>query len=193
MSEPEVCVVFEPDATILAVVDVARANRWKEAQRIARGERRLEEVIYELPDGKTVVRGIDDHFVAVVLAAITGPQSEEAERTLRAAGRAVDDTTLWQWAESKDPKERAFALRAFAATSRETVDARVVALYTRALKDQSAEVRKALLEAVGRAAWPELWPLVDALDESGTADAKALLQSYGTHVLRPASPGSDRS
>lgn len=184
MSEPKSHVVFRPPATILAVVDVADANDWREAQHFRRAERQSEEIIYELSDGETVVRGIDDQFVAVVFASITGPKKDEAEKTLRAAGRAVENAILWQWTESADPKERGFALRAFAATSGKTVDPRVVALYTKALKDEHPEVRGALLESVGRTAWPELWPVVDELAKSGTAEAALLKESYEKHLPR---------
>jgi len=184
MSEPKTHVVFRPPATILAVVDVADANDWREAQHFRRAERRNEEIIYELPDGETVVRGIDDQFVAVVFASVTGPKRDEAEKTLRAAGRAVEDATLWQWTESDDPKQRSFALRAFAAMSDKTANPRVVALYTKALKDENPEVRAALVESVGRAAWPELWPVVDELAKSGTADAAVLKDGYEIHLPR---------
>jgi hypothetical protein len=184
MCEPKTRVVFRPPATILAVVDVADANDWREAEHFRRAERRNEEIIYELPDGETVVRGIDDQFVAVVFASITGPKRDEAEKTLRAAGRAVEDPALWQWTESADPKERSFALRAFAATSDKIANPRVVALYTKAIKDETPEVRAALLESVGRAAWLELWPVVDELAKSGTAEAAALKESYEIHLPR---------
>jgi hypothetical protein len=184
MGEPETLIVFRPPATILAVDDVADAHGWKEVEHFERAERRNEEVIYELPDSETIVRGIDDQFVAVVYASITGPNRELAERTLRAAGRALDDATLWQWAESAEPKERSFVLRAFAAISDKVADPRVVALYTKAVKDEHPEVRAALIEAVGRAAWPELWPVVDELAGAGTAEAAVLKQSYEKHIPR---------
>jgi hypothetical protein len=78
----------------------------------------------------------------------------------------VEDPALWQWTESADPKERSFALRAFAATLDKIANPRVVALYTKAIKDETPEVRAALLESVGRAAWLELWPVVDELAKS---------------------------
>jgi hypothetical protein len=184
MSEPKTRVVFRPPATILAVVDVADANNWKEVEHFRRAARRNEEIIYELADGETVVRGIDDQFVAVVFASITGPKKDEAEKALCAAGRSIDDATLWQWTESTNPKERSFALRAFAATSDKTADSRIVALYTKAVKDENPEVRAALVEAVGRAAWPELWPVVDALAKEGTVEAVALKESYDAHLPR---------
>ena len=73
MSEIETHVVFKPLASLLDVIDVAEENHWEEVQRFKRGERQLQEVIYELPDGETVLRGIDDHFVIVTYAIITGP------------------------------------------------------------------------------------------------------------------------
>lgn len=185
MSEPKTRVVFWPRATILAVVDVADANGWTEAEHFRRAERRNEEIVYELPDGKTVVRGIEDQYVSVVFASITGPKRDEAERLLRAAGRAIEDSILWQWAEGTSPKERGFAFRAFAATSDKTANHRVVALYSNAVKDENPEVRTALVESVGRAAWPELWPVVDELAKSGTAEAAVLKEGYEIHIPRP--------
>lgn len=185
MSEPKTRVVFRPPVTMLAVVDVADANDWREAEHFRRAERRNEEIIYELPDGKTVVRGIDDQFVAVVFASVTGPKRDEAEKTLRAAGRALEDAALWQWTASADPKERSFALRAFAATSDKKADPRVVTLYTKAVKDEHPLVRAALLESIGRAAWPQLWPVVDELAKSGTPEAAVLKESYEMHLPRP--------
>jgi len=120
-----------------------------------------------------------------VFASITGSKRDEAEKTLRAAGRALEDAVLWQWTASADPKERSFALRAFAATSDKTADPRVVTLYTHAVKDDHPEVRAALLESVGRAAWPELWPVVDELAKSGTPEAAVLKESYEMHLPRP--------
>ena len=75
-------------------------------------------------------------------------------------------------------------LRAFAAISDKAADPRVVALYTKAVKDEHPAVRAALIEAVGRAAWPELWPVVDELTGSGTAEAAVLKQSYEKHIPR---------
>jgi hypothetical protein len=184
MSDPKTRVVFQPGATILAVVDVADANDWKEAEHFRRGERRNEEIIYELPDGETVVRGIDDQFVAVVFASITGPKRDEAEKTLRMAGRSVEDAVLWQWSESSDPKERTFALRAFAATSDKTANHRVVALYRNAVRDEHPEVRAGLLESVGRAAWLELWPVVEELAKAKSPESETLLRSYEKHLPR---------
>lgn len=185
MSEPTISVVFRPRATLLAVVDVADANNWREAEHFRRAERVNEEIIYELPDGETVVRGIEDQYVAVVFASITGPKRAEAEKTLRAAGRALEEATLWQWTASADPKERSYALRAFAATSDRTADPRVVTLYTQAIKDEHPEVRAALLESVGRAAWLELWPVVDELAKSGSPEAAVLKESYEKYLPRP--------
>lgn len=180
----ETILVFKPPASLLDVIDVADENGWEEAQRFLRDERRLEEVIYQLPDGETVVRGIDDHFVVIVYAAITGPRRAEAEQKLRSGGRVLDEATLWQWASGKKAEERAFALRAFAATSQKAADPRVVSLYQAAVQDDNPDVRKALVDSVGRAAWPELWPVVDALAKGGDADSKGLQQAYEKHLSR---------
>lgn len=96
MSEAKIHVVFEPLATLLQVIDVADDNGWNQVEHFRRGERQLEELVYELPDGETVVRGIDDHFVVVTFAAITGPARVDVERKLRAGGRALEEISLWQ-------------------------------------------------------------------------------------------------
>lgn len=184
MSETKIHVVFEPLATLLEVIDVADENGWNEVERFQRGERQLQEVIYELPDGETVVRGIDDHFVIVTFAVVTGPAGAEVEQKLRAGGRALDEATLWSWTQSKNFEERAFALRAFAAISQKTADPRVVALFQRTLEDKHPDVRKTLVEAVGRASWPELWPVVNALAESGEPESVVLQQAYEKYLPR---------
>lgn len=184
MSDTKTHVVFEPLATLLQVIDVADENGWNEVEHFRRGERQLEELIYELPGGETVVRGIDDHFVIVTFAVITGPARTEVEQKLRAGGRALDEATLYSWTKSENFEERAFALRAFAAISQKAADPRVVALYEGALKDDHPEVRKALVLAVGRAAWPELWPVVDALAKSGDDETRVLRQAYEKHFAR---------
>jgi hypothetical protein len=185
MSEAKIHVIFEPLATLLQVIDVADENNWNQVEHFRRSEKQLEELVYELPDGETVVRGIDDHFVVVTFAVIRGPARAEVEQKLRAGGRAIEENSLWQWAESSNPEERAFALRAFAAISQKTADSRVVSLYRAALKDTHPQVRKALIDAVGRAAWPELWPVVDALAASGDADSRVLRDAYQAHLPRP--------
>jgi hypothetical protein len=53
-----------------------------------------------------------------------------------------------------------------------------------AIADGHSVVRKALVDSVGRAAWPELWPVVDALAASGDADSKVLQQAYEKHLSR---------
>lgn len=184
MSETKTHVIFKPLASLLEVIDVAEENHWEEVQRFKRGERQLQEVIYELPDGKTVLRGIDDHFVIVTYAVITGPNGAEVEQRLRKGGEALEEATLWQWTQSEDPEERAFALRAFAAISQKTADPRVVALFQRMLEDGHPDVRKALVLSVGRAAWPELWPVVDELAKSGTPEATTLKEGYEIHLPR---------
>jgi hypothetical protein len=184
MSEAKIHVVFEPLSTLLQVIDVADDNGWRQVEHFKRGERQVEELVFELPDGDTVVRGIDDHFVVVTFAAITGPARHEVEKKLRSGGRALTEATLWQWTESNDPNERAFALRAFAATSQKAADPRVVALYQAALDDPRPEVRTALVESVGRAAWRELWPVVDAIAKTGDAESKTLQEAYEEHFPR---------
>ncbi len=184
MSDAKIYVIFEPFATLLQVIDPAYDNGWKQVEHFSRGEKQLEEWIFELSDGETVVRGIDDHFVIVTLAVISGPASAEVEQKLRAGGRALEWDTLWQWTMSENAKERAFALRAFAATSERTADPRVVALYQAAVEDKDSIVRTALIKSVGRAAWRELWPVVDALAASGDADALVLQEAYTKHLPR---------
>lgn len=184
MSEAKIHVIFEPFATLLQVIDVAAENDWKQVKHFKRGEKQLEELVYELPDGEAVVRGIDDHFVIITLAVITGPARAKVEQKLRSGGRALEETVLWQWARSEPPEERAFAIRAFAAMSQKAAAPRVVALYQEALKDAHPIVRKALVDSVGRAAWRELWPAVDALAASGDHDAMVLKQGYEKYLPR---------
>jgi hypothetical protein len=184
MNDTKIHVVFEPLATLLQVIDVADENGWNEVEHFKRGERQLEELIYELPDVETVVRGIDDHFVIVTFAVITGPARAEVEQKLRAGGRALEEATLWQWTKSEDPEERAFALRAFAAISQKAADPRVVALFQKTLEDSHPDVRKALVQAVGRASWPELWPVVNVLAKSGAPDSVVLQEAYEKYLPR---------
>jgi hypothetical protein len=185
MSETKIHIVFKPLASLLDVIDVAHENQWNEVQRFKREERQLQEVVYELPDGETVLRGIDDHFVIVTYAVVTGPRSSEVEQKLRRGGETLEEATLWQWTQSQDPEERAFALRAFAAISQKAADPQFVALYGSALKDDTEVVRNALVDSVGRAAWPELWPIVDTLARTGTSAAKALQEAYAKHLPKP--------
>lgn len=184
MTEPKTHVVFKAFSTILAVMDVADDHGWEEVQRFKRGERQLEEFVYELPDGETVVRGIVDHFVAITFAVITGPGREDAERKLRSGGNAIDDATLWQWVKSEDPEQRSFALRAFAAISQPVADLRVVDAYQAAVRDPDTKVRQALIDSIGRTAWRELWPVVDELAKSGDETATTLRESYQRHLPR---------
>lgn len=60
----------------------------------------------------------------------------------------------------------------------------MVALYQEALKDPHPVVRTALVDSVGRAAWSELWPVVDALAASGNAEFKVLREAYEKHLPR---------
>lgn len=180
----EATVVFKSPASLLDVIDVADEEGWQEIEHFRRGERQLEEVIYQLPDGETIVRAIDDHFVIVVFAAISGPARAAAEERLRRRPRSLEAATLWQWAENPEPEQRAFALRAFAATSQSTADAGVVSLYERAVGDENPLVREALIEAVGRAAWRELWPVVDELARSGDEESRRLKEAYERHLPR---------
>lgn len=184
MTQTTTIVVFKPRSSLLDIIDVADTNGWTEAQRFPREERQLEEVIYELTDGETVVRGIDDHFVIVVFASIAGPKSAEVEGQLRSSGNALDESTLWNWASTGTPQQRGFALRAFAATSEKDADPRVVELYTKALKDEHPDVRQALVDSVGRTAWQELWPVVDELSKAKAPGAEALLRAYEQHIAR---------
>jgi hypothetical protein len=52
------------------------------------------------------------------------------------------------------------------------------------LKDHDLQVRSALIESVGRAAWKELWPVVEELAASGDPDARILKESYERHLGR---------
>jgi hypothetical protein len=183
MDEEKIRLVFGPSATIMSVVDIAWGNGWKEVKRFRRSERQLEEVIFEL-EGKTSVRGITDHFVGVVFASIDGPQREYAAEKLRQSEDYVDRETLWQWAKEGTPAQQSFALRAFAATSGSSASPipEIVALYEQAFESENAQVRKALIEAVGRVAWSVLWPLVDKLAASQQQDALDLKVAYGKHL-----------
>jgi hypothetical protein len=64
------------------------------------------------------------------------------------------------------------------------VDKSTVAAFKAAADDDSAEVFKALTAAVGRVAWPEPWPVVDKLAETGKAEGKDLAKAHEARVQR---------
>jgi hypothetical protein len=85
-------------------------------------------------------------------------------------------------AKSNSPVERASAIRILGALAGYTADASTVELFSKAAKDSSPEVFKALTASVGRAAWPELWPVVHELAKTGKPEADDLVKAYQARV-----------
>jgi len=179
----ETLVVLKPPRATISVVRTARAHKWRHVQRIDPGERRLYEEIFEVSDTGTVVRVIDDHFVQIVFVALTGDGREQAESILRAEIETLDDAAIDGLLTSDQAEQRATGVRILGAIAPDTADRRTLDAFTRAAADRSAEVLDALIAAVGRAAWPELWPVVDEI-ATRNAEAEELAKAYGTTVPR---------
>ncbi len=151
----------------ISVVRVARAHQWRHVQRILPAERRLYEEIYEVPATGTVVRVIDDHFVQIIFVAIQGNGGDEVEAILHREIETLDKAAIDALLTSEKPKDRATGIRILAAIAPDTADPKTVEAFSKAAKDPSPEVFKALVDAVSRTAWPELWPIVEELARSG--------------------------
>src|SRR6266571_7431760 len=187
MFPDESYVILHPDRATIDVVEVAEQNSWRHAQTFQPAEKRLYEEIYEVPGDNTVVRVIDDHFVQVVFVVSRGQSREKAAALVLSSVESLDEATLWRWLGSDKPRERAYAIRALAAISPNEADSRWVEAFKRAACDKTPEARRGLIGALGRAAWPELWPIVDELDRSETdgelrEEVRVLRESYGRHI-----------
>ena len=188
MPPDETFVIFPRRRATVSGVDVAEENGWQHAQTIHPAEKRLYEEIYRTDDG-TVIRIIDDHFVMVVFAAITGESRRQVATILRDALNAFDEETIWQRTESSGPDVRAHAVRALAAICPDHSDARWVEAFSKATRDSSPKVRSATADALARAAWPELWPVLDDFvnnekDADVKREAEEVRASYEALVPR---------
>jgi hypothetical protein len=185
MPKNETLVVLKPPRATIDVVRAARKNNWRHVKRIDPGERRFYEEIYEVPDTGTVVRVIDDHFVQIIYVALQGEGRQQVESTLRKQVETLEDTAIDALLKSQNPKDRATGIRILGAIAPDIADNRITEAFSKALEDKSPEVFKALIAAVGRAAWPELWPIVDDLAKTGKPEAEDLQKAYERHIPRP--------
>jgi hypothetical protein len=180
----ETLVVLKPPRATIDVVRLARKLKWEHKQRIDPGERRFYEEVYEVPGSGTVVRIIDDHFVQIIYVAIEGSGRKDVEAAIRKEVQTLDDSAIAALVKSDNAKERATGIRILGAIAPDTADKGTVAAFKAAADDDSADVFKALTAAVGRAAWPELWPVVDKLAATGKAEGKDLAKAYEARVPR---------
>lgn len=174
----ETIVVLKPPRATIDVVRAARKNGWRHQQRIDPTEQRLYEEIYTVPGTDTVVRVIDDHFVQIIYVALQGKDRDAVETSLRQQVETLDDAAVDALVGSTIPKERAIGIRILGAVAGDTADPRTVEVFKKATRDTAPEVFKALTAAVGRAAWSELWPVVDELVKTGKPEASDLQKAY---------------
>jgi hypothetical protein len=182
--DDETLVVLKPPRATIDVVEVAKQNHWRHIQRILPGNRRFYEEIYQVTASNTVVRVIDDAAVQIIFVALQGEGRKEVESKLRREIETLDEAAILALLDSKNPKDRATGLRILGAVAPDRADMKTVAAFAKAAKDGAPGVFKALIAAVGRAAWPELWPIVDELAKSKEPEAKELKSAYEAHIPR---------
>src|SRR6266568_4090470 len=94
----------------------SQGNRW--VQQIPKGETRLHEEIWRLPDDRGVVRYVLDHFVDIRSVRAESNRHGEPGKILLDLKKAnvpmVHYGTLERMVSSTNPYERNYALRAFA-------------------------------------------------------------------------------
>jgi NTP pyrophosphatase (non-canonical NTP hydrolase) len=185
MRKDEILVVLKPPRATIDVVRVAGRRRWNHRQRILPTERRLYEEIYEVAETGTIVRVIDDHFMQIIFVALQGNGRDVVESVLRKEIETLDDAAIEALLRSEKPKDRATGIRVLAAIAPDTAEPKIVKAFAKAAKDPALEVFQALVEAVGRAAWPELWPVLDELVKTGKAEAEDLKNAARAHITRP--------
>jgi len=187
MPTDEILIVFPPARATVSGVDVAIEQGWRHAQTIDRAEKRFYEEIYRVDDGGTVVRFIDDHFVMVVFAAVTGPDREKAAAIIQKSLGGLDFDGLVRWLSSPEERRRAHAIRGLGAICPNQADPRWVDAFEKAVHDPSVQVRLALADSLARAAWPELWPVLDDFardekDDSVRAEIQQVREAYAANL-----------
>jgi hypothetical protein len=183
--DDETIIVLKPPHATISVIKVAEKHHWRYRQQILPAERRLYEEIYEVPSSGTIVRIIDDHFVMIVFVALEGPGRSEVEAIIRQEVETLDDKSIAVLLKSNKPKDRATGLRILGAIAPDVADPNTVKVFSEAAKDRAPEVVAALMDAVSRASWPELWPVIEELAKADTPEAKVLYETALVHVPRP--------
>ena len=183
--DDETLVVLKPPHATISVIKVAERHHWRYRQQILPAERRLYQEIYEVPSSGTIVRIIDDHFVMIIFVVLEGPGRAEVEALIRQEVETLDDKSIASLVASNKPKDRATGLRILGAIAPDVADPNTVKVFSEAAKDKTPEVVAALMDAVSRAAWPELWPVIEELAKAGTPEAKELYESAVKQLPRP--------
>ncbi len=176
-------VILHRYAIASEVDDVARKHGWKLAQIIPRKDDQFYEEIWEVDDGRAVVRFIDDHFVGVGYVVISGDDAEQAERTLRSSMRTMSHTDVVQTARSGSPKDRAIAIRSLAAATLEPESDQLYDLIDAAAGDRDKSVRLAAIKAMARLGSSKHWPIVKRRGDAERAkdlrpEIDALVDAY---------------
>jgi hypothetical protein len=183
--DDETLVVLKPPQATISVIDVADRHHWQHLKQYLPAERRVYEEIYGVPSTGTIVRIIDDHFAGAIFVAIQGPGQSDVEAIIREEVETLDDKAIAALIRSKKPKDRAIGIRSLAVLGPLVADPETVKVFSAAAKDSAPEVIDALMDAVSRLSWPELWPVIDELAKAGTPEAKVLYETALVHVPRP--------
>jgi hypothetical protein len=133
---------------------------------------------------EAVVRVIDDHFAEIIFVAIQGRGRSEVEAVIRKEVETLDRKAIDALLKSERPKDRATGIRILAAVAPDVADPQIVSAFSAAAKDSAPEVLHALVDAVSRAAWPELWPVVEELASTGMPEAQDLRKAAQAHLPR---------
>ena len=152
--------VLEPFAVAAEVDDIARENGWNHVQRIPKTDDQFYEEIYEIADGKTTVRFIEDHYTMIPYIVISGNNQKVTETLVRSKIESYTEDQLWEWAEKGTRSRRELAIRCLGAIAPDTADERFVECFTAAANAKQAMIRRAAIISLARVAWPELWPIV---------------------------------
>ncbi|MFN0245413.1 MAG: hypothetical protein ACKV2T_00810 [Kofleriaceae bacterium] len=146
-------IAIEPGVTLSEVETAIGKLGGVFAQEIPATDKQLFERIWRLPDD-AVVRYVYDRYVDVATIRAETPHLAQPARIVESVSAVLpltDRIELNNRARGKDPTDRRFAIRAYAALANE-YDADLVSALNEALTDQDAGVRDDAIRAIRR--WP---------------------------------------
>jgi len=187
MSDTEILLILRPFGSFSTVNDFSIREGWQHADSFERTDTQFMEEIWEVDNDAAVVRYIDDHFVSAIYLCVTGDQRERVAQHIVKNLDIMPMEELWQDARFGKKKNLGQAVRFLSAIIDE-YNPDFAKILDEAADHEDPEVRDAVLLSIGRAAWPELWPVVRRRYEKEKtpvvkSQAEALFESYSELVV----------
>jgi hypothetical protein len=178
-------IALPPDVTAQDAGYAIYRLRWDMEDIIKKSDDRPAEAIYKPRKLDGFAHRIDDDLLGFSYFTVTGKDREAIAEEIRKALPTISTADAKvKFEGAPNAEEKARAIKYVAITAPETKDAAALALFDKALHDESSEVRQAAILATGYAGWPELADLLrdvaeNDADQEVRDDAADMLEGFG--------------